>query len=251
MHYFILIISVFLIGSITAPIPSPYAVHEKRNALPSHWQRGEPLEENAVLPMRIALAQQNLGKAHEFLMSVSSPTSTRFGQHWSGSTVYQPETAAEEVIRSGGGFSNVFSLPDYQASAVHSYFANNPTSYTAQQFNNSQQTRGFPDVSANGVNFVIAIEGKFVLVYGTSASTPVVGAIVTILNGARLAVGKSPVGFMNPTLYAHPWIMNDITSGSNEGCGTFGFTSVTGWDPVTGLGTPNYPAWASLWLSLP
>jgi len=33
---------------------------------------------------------------------------------------------------------------------------------------------------------------------------------------------------------------DDITSGSNPGCGTAGFSAVSGWDPVTGLGTPNY-----------
>lgn len=31
----------------------------------------------------------------------------------------QPEEACETVIYSGGGFSNVFALPDYQADAVH------------------------------------------------------------------------------------------------------------------------------------
>jgi hypothetical protein len=35
-------------------------------------------------------------------------------------------------------------------------------------------------------------------------------------------------------LYAHPEILNDITAGGNQGCGTPGFTAVEGWDPVTG-----------------
>lgn len=34
---------------------------------------------------------------------------------------------------------------------------------------------------------------------------------------------------------------DDITSGFNPGCNTKGFEAVQGWDPVTGLGTPNYP----------
>lgn len=41
--------------------------------------------------------------------------------------------------------------------------------------------------------------------------------------------------------YANAWALNDITSGGNQGCNTPGFTAVPGWDPVTGLGTPNYP----------
>ncbi|KAG4433305.1 hypothetical protein IFR05_011202 [Cadophora sp. M221] len=107
------------------------------------------------------------------------------------------------------------------------------------------------DVSANGVNYVIAINGNFSYVFGTSASAPTFGSIVTLINSARLAIGKSSVGFMNPALYAHPGVMNDITSGGNQGCGTPGFISVKGWDPVTGLGTPNFPRLLALWLGLP
>jgi len=62
---------------------------------------------------------------------------------------YQPEEACETVIFSGGGFSNVFPLPSYQASAVQRYFKNYAPPYSADTFNNSQQTRGYPDFSAN------------------------------------------------------------------------------------------------------
>ena len=62
----------------------------------------------------------------------------------------QPEEACETVIYSGGGFSNVFPLPSYQAAAVHEWFENFPPPYGADRFNNSQMTRGFPDISANG-----------------------------------------------------------------------------------------------------
>lgn len=44
------------------------------------------------------------------------------------------------------------------------------------------------------------------------------------------------MGFVNPALYSHPEILNDITNGTNPGCGTPGFSAVPGWDPVTGLG---------------
>ncbi|KAH7346722.1 peptidase S8/S53 domain-containing protein [Rhexocercosporidium sp. MPI-PUGE-AT-0058] len=168
-----------------------------------------------------------------------------------GASVTQPEQAAESVIYSGGGFSNVFSLPSYQSSAVKTYFAQHKPSYGSDRYNTSQTSRGYPDVSANGVNYVIAVDGNFSYVYGTSASAPTFGSIVTLINGARLAIGKSSVGFMNPALYAHPGVLNDITSGGNQGCGTPGFTSVKGWDPVTGLGTPNFPRMLALYLGLP
>ncbi|KAL9011477.1 MAG: hypothetical protein Q9173_003676 [Seirophora scorigena] len=168
-----------------------------------------------------------------------------------GASVTQPEKACETVIFSGGGFSNVFPLPSYQSAAVQSWFTNHPPPYGADRFNNSQQTRGFPDISANGANYVVAVTGQFALVYGTSASSPVFGAILTLINEARFAAGKGSVGFVNPTLYANPGALNDITQGTNPGCGTSGFEAVSGWDPVTGLGTPNFPKLLARFLSLP
>lgn len=86
-----------------------------------------------------------------------------------GSTVFEPESACEQVIFSGGGFSNIFSMPSYQKQAVDTYLERHPPPYTAEQFNNSGtvkmylrceqnsiradvpcQARAFPDLSANG-----------------------------------------------------------------------------------------------------
>jgi tripeptidyl-peptidase-1 len=163
----------------------------------------------------------------------------------------QPEKACEEMFYSGGGFSNVFPLPSYQSSAVSGWFRDHPPPYTSAQFNNTQKTRGYPDISANGLNYVIAIKGRWALVYGTSASVPTVGSILTLINEARLNAGKGTIGFINPVAYDHPEIFNDITSGRNPGCATDGFEATTGWDPVTGLGTPNFPKMLELFLSLP
>ncbi|KAH8112254.1 subtilisin-like protein [Phellopilus nigrolimitatus] len=169
------------------------------------------------------------------------------------STVFEPEGACEQVIFSGGGFSNVFAIPDYQKSAVQSFLTNHPPLFTAAQFNNSGTSRAFPDLSANGANYVIAIDGVFNLVFGTSAAAPTTGSIITLINDARLAAGKGPVGFINPAIYSAPFsaAFNDITQGGNQGCGTPGFEATTGWDPVTGLGTPNFERLLALWLQLP
>lgn len=168
-----------------------------------------------------------------------------------GATVTQPEEAAESVIYSGGGFSNVFAMPAYQSAAVATYFADHLPPYGPDRYNTSQHSRGIPDVAANGVNYVIAIDGNFSFVYGTSASSPTFGSVITLINEARMDVGKGSVGFLNPTLYADPGILNDITMGGNQGCGTPGFEAVQGWDPVTGLGTPNFPKMVAKFLSLP
>ncbi|TFK48830.1 hypothetical protein OE88DRAFT_1634138 [Heliocybe sulcata] len=138
-----------------------------------------------------------------------------------GRTVYEPESAAETVIYSGGGFSNIFAMPSYQATAVRHYLEAYPPPYTAAQYNNSGNVRAFPDLAANGVNYVIAIDGEFELVYGTSASSPVVGSMITMVNDARLAAGKGPIGFLNPAIYSPLFAaaFHDITNGTNQGCG--------------------------------
>jgi tripeptidyl-peptidase-1 len=108
-----------------------------------------------------------------------------------------------------------------------------------------------PDVSANGDNIALYTNGEFTFNGGTSAATPIFASIVNLINEERIAAGKSPVGFINPVLYQNPGVLNDITNGTNPGCGVNGFPAVVGWDPSSGLGTPNYPKMLQLFLSLP
>lgn len=58
--------------------------------------------------------------------------------------------------------------------------------------------------------------------------------MINQINEMRIQAKKSPVGFLNPTLYENPKVMNDIKNGSNPGCGTAGFAAAPGWDPLTG-----------------
>ncbi|TGO60885.1 hypothetical protein BOTNAR_0138g00120 [Botryotinia narcissicola] len=189
-----------------------------------------------------------------------------------GHTVFEPESAANDLkgqpyrnaYSSGGGFSNFYGIPSYQKEAVASYFKNHNPSYPYYEASSGSNTsiganggvynragRGIPDVSANGDNIATFLGGNFTLNGGTSASTPIFSSVINLINEERLAVGKSTVGFINPVLYANPHVLNDITNGSNPNCGTAGFSAVSGWDPVTGLGTPNYPKLLELFLSLP
>lgn len=153
---------------------------------------------------------------------------------------------------SGGGFSNIYQAPDYQAQAVADYFDKAQPSYPYyESVDNSsfgenhgiynRIGRAYPDVSAIGDKVIIYNRGTAVSIGGTSASAPVFAGILTRINEERLAVGKSTVGFVNPVLYAHPEAFFDVTQGTNAGCHTDGFSAAEGWDPVTGLGTPNYP----------
>ncbi|KAG0150615.1 hypothetical protein CROQUDRAFT_38046 [Cronartium quercuum f. sp. fusiforme G11] len=169
-----------------------------------------------------------------------------------GKTVNDPEVACYTRIHSGGGFSNVFKIPQYQSKVVKRYFKSHHPPYDHTTFNSSKTTRGFPDLSANGANFIVAVVGRFGLVYGTSAAAPVIASMLTMINDARITLGKKPIGFINPVIYSPGFqgAFNDITKGTNPGCGTDGFSAVPGWDPVTGLGTPNFSKLLPLWTNL-
>lgn len=161
----------------------------------------------------------------------------------------EPESA---VSFSSGGFSDRWSRPWWQESAVDAYLEilgdkwqglYNPTG------------RGFPDVAAQGSSFRVVEKGRVIGVGGTSASAPTFAAIVGLLNSARVEVGSKPLGFLNPWLYkvAAP-ALNDIVNGGSTGCTGediysglpaplvpyASWNATKGWDPVTGLGTPDF-----------
>ncbi|KAI1643203.1 subtilisin-like protein [Daldinia loculata] len=148
---------------------------------------------------------------------------------------------------SSGGFSWYYPTPAYQQSVVSDYFAeHNPG--RSSMYNSSG--RGFPDISALGKNVAVAVLGELDVADGTSAATPLVGAMFNRINEERLAVGKSTVGFVNPVLYANPEIFDDIVTGDNSICDMEGFKAVEGWDPTSGLGTPNYPKLLETFMAL-
>jgi subtilase family serine protease len=150
---------------------------------------------------------------------------------------------------SGGGFSEVAAQPSYQTTAVKNYLSSGVALPPAKMYNASN--RAHPDVAAVGHNGLI-YEGTPEAVGGTSQSAPTFAAILSLLNQASIAKSGKPLGFVNPLLYQiwadQPTAFNDITVGDNkcteEGCAKSceGWLAYKGWDPVTGLGTPNYPA---------
>ncbi|CAK3814483.1 Tripeptidyl-peptidase sed1 [Lecanosticta acicola] len=186
-------------------------------------------------------------------------------------TVHDPETALQQNMGAGplslfashGGFSNYFSTPSYQQQAVENYFKKydpgHPYYITNEDGTNigenggiyNRAGRGIPDVSSNGANFHAFVGGVDRKWFGTSLAAPTWASIITLINEERTAVGKGPVGFVNPVLYENTDVFTDITNGSNPNCGSSGFTAQPGWDPVTGLGTPRYPKLLQLFMGLP
>ncbi|OAX43341.1 subtilisin-like protein [Rhizopogon vinicolor AM-OR11-026] len=164
-----------------------------------------------------------------------------------GATINIPETA---VFFSGGGFSDYFLRPSYQDAAVSEYLAKlAPGTYEGLY---NPYGRAYPDVAAQGYNFLVVYQGNTTYVAGTSCSSPTFASFVSMLNDARISNGKTPLGFLNPFLYSSGYAaLNDITEGNNPGCGTEGFNATVGWDPVTGSGTPDFEKLMALVLSMP
>jgi subtilase family serine protease len=153
-------------------------------------------------------------------------------------------------IGSGGGFSHVFSRPGFQDTLPAG-----STAIPAAQ-------RGVPDVayqasSRTGVLVYITNPGYsgiacpggvlcsagWYVVGGTSSGSPQWAGLVAIagqLNGG-------PIGYINPALYRigsdparYAADFYDVTTGNNQNDPSIpGYDATTGWDPVTGLGTPN------------
>ncbi|KAH9885911.1 putative alkaline serine protease AorO [Xylariomycetidae sp. FL2044] len=180
-----------------------------------------------------------------------------------GTAGVDPE-AATDRFGSGGGFSNIYDAPAWQAASVARFLDVADLPFEGYEggggnFSNAREGlgrfnrrgRAYPDVAANGDHFVISSGGELLRIGGTSASCPLWGAVITLINEERLEAGKAPVGFVHPVLYSHPEVFKDITAGDNRGCQTNGFPAVEGWDPVTGLGTPDYPKLLELFMSLP
>ncbi|HWY99924.1 MAG TPA: S53 family peptidase [Edaphobacter sp.] len=127
----------------------------------------------------------------------------------------------------GGGVSNVFPLPSWQASAG----VPKPT--------NSAGGRGVPDVAGDAdptTGYAIRVDGKNLIIGGTSAVAPLWAGLIAVANAQN---GKS-AGFIQPAIYAAKGktAFNDITSGTNYTGTPVGFTAGPGWDACTGLGSP-------------
>ncbi len=115
---------------------------------------------------------------------------------------------------SGGGYSSHFPIPAWQNSA------------------NTHNMRGVPDVSGDAdpdTGYKVNVDGTATVVGGTSAVAPLWAALIALINQS---LGHK-VGFINPTLYANPTALRDITTGNNGA-----YKAAVGWDPVTGLGRP-------------
>lgn len=147
----------------------------------------------------------------------------------------------EEIAwqNSGGGFSNVFARPSYQDAQVANYLST--ASLPDKKYFNATG-RAIPDVAGLATNYDTVIEKYWGPMSGTSASSPVFAGLLAMINAHRELNSVAPLGFVNPLLYSlKSGVGQDITSGENKASNcAHGFKATAGWDPATGLGTPNY-----------
>ncbi len=138
------------------------------------------------------------------------------------SEVVWNELAANDGA-TGGGVSNVFPLPSWQANA------NVPAPSTAGG------GRGVPDVSGDAdpeTGYQVRIDGTNTVIGGTSAVAPLWAGLIAVANQQL----GTQVGFIQPLIYAANAAVgfNDITEGNNPA-----FSAGPGWDACTGLGSPK------------
>ena len=159
---------------------------------------------------------------------------------------------------STGGFSKYFPRPSWQDAAVGTYLrehVSNATYGYYAPYTNFTRGRATPDIAAHSLSpdFQVVYNGRLSASGGTSAAAPVWGAIVGLLNDARLRAGKPVLGFLNPLLYAlgnKDGALVDVTEGYTVGCmGTSRgsgavpgarWNATQGWDPTTGYGIPDF-----------
>jgi subtilase family serine protease len=156
---------------------------------------------------------------------------------------YESETAWNDAFgSSNGGYSTIFRRPAFQNGFVRSAMRGVPDVAYSGDVNNGLLIAWSGGVAAN--------EGTFYLFGGTSAGSPQWAAI-TALAGQQ---AHHPLGYLNNMLYGlargplYNYVFHDITSGNNtvsltasngSTVNVTGYQATRGWDPVTGLGTPN------------
>jgi kumamolisin len=153
-----------------------------------------------------------------------------------GITSEQVWNEGSQAGAGGGGVSNKFARPDYQASL------NIPISPKGNK------GRGLPDVSANAdpeTGYQVFLSGHSGVVGGTSVVAPLWAGLIARINQGLVKMGKLRVGFLNPLIYGSSFskddVFYDIISGNNDNTGKLGgrYTAGPGWDPASGLGSPN------------
>ncbi len=141
----------------------------------------------------------------------------------------------DDGVGSSGGISPTYSIPTWQTNV----------NMTAR--GGSQTMRDLPDVALTGDNvWVIFGGGQTGAFGGTSCASPLWAGFTSLINQQAALNGLSPMGFLNPALYAlaarsgYTNEFHDITTENNTWSGSPNlFYATNNYDLCTGLGSPN------------
>jgi subtilase family serine protease len=177
----------------------------------------------------------------------------------SGNGVEYP-AASPDVVAVGGTTLNTGSGGSYISETAWSGSGGGQSVYEAEPLyqanypipNDPSGVRGVPDVSYDAdpntgfsVYDTVRYQGQsgWFQVGGTSAGAPQWAALFAIANSLRVAAGKATLTGTGTAVYSvakanYSLNLHDITSGTNGSCGTL-CSATTGYDYVTGLGSPQ------------
>ena len=159
--------------------------------------------------------------ASPYVLGCGGTKLTLSGASIAGEQAWNELSAGEGAT--GGGVSKVFPLPSYQQSA------------SIPKAPNGFAGRGVPDVAADAdpeTGYNVVVDGEQTVIGGTSAVAPLWAGLLALIN----QVLGANVGYVNPLLYdaKAEATFHDIVTGSNGD-----YSAGPGWDPCTGLGTPD------------
>jgi len=256
------------------------AVHDQKNdpgVLSASWgyaegndiwtsqamtQINETLKEAAAIGVTVCVAAGDDGSSDAIsdgYAHVDFPSSSPYALAVGGTTVTnigvnQTDIAWKEGSglratgggSTGGGVSAMFPRPTWQNNIKITSV--NPGAIVG---------RCIPDVSANAdwtaSPYLLVVDGGAQPNGGTSAATPLVASLLTLINAKR-GSGKR-VGYLTPVLYQAGGKSGstvgsagctDVVTGENVTDRIGGYSATPGYDAVSGWGTPNGSALAQL-----
>ncbi len=174
----------------------------------------------------------------------NAPSSNPYITQVGGTTLTMNGTAADYAAEtvwnwgggtgSSGGISSHYAIPAWQ------------TNLNMTSVGGSASFRNIPDVALTADNiWVIYNNNQSAVFGGTSCAAPLWAGFTALINQQEAALGRTPVGFINPAIYAiaagpnYTTCFHDITTGNNFWSSSPSlFSTAAGYDLCTGLGTP-------------
>lgn len=220
-------------------------------------QINQTLQDAAMLGVTVCAAAGDDGSSDAVSdghAHVDFPSSSPYALAVGGTTITaktgaQPDVAwkegdglrADNGGSTGGGVSAKFPRPAWQADVQ--VMSVNPGAIIG---------RCVPDLAANAdwnaSPYLLVVDGQAQPNGGTSAASPLVASLLTLINAERAKAAAPPVGYLTPVLY-QPSGRNgstigavgctDVQSGENTTDSIGGYTAGPGYDAVSGWGTPN------------